>query len=97
MVYTVELRPLALADLHEAYSYYNSVKENLGEQFLEELQKLLDKLESNPFIFSFANRSIRQAKLHRFPYDVVYEVHNNSVIVYSIFMAKQNPNKKRTS
>ena len=59
MPFTVELRPLALADLHEAYTYYNSIKENLGEKFLEELQKLLDKSESNPFIFSYISQSIR--------------------------------------
>ncbi len=94
---TIEVRPLALADLHEAYIYYNSVKENLGEKFLEELQTLFDKIESNPFIFSYTNQSIRQAKLRRFPYDVIYEVHDNEIIIYSIFMAKQNPNKKRTS
>lgn len=95
MIFTIVLRPLALSDLQEAYNYYSLRKEELGESFLNELQIFLDKLERNPFIFSFINEPIRQGKIERFPYDVVYEVKDNTVLVYSIFMAKQNPIKKR--
>ncbi|MDQ2752909.1 MAG: type II toxin-antitoxin system RelE/ParE family toxin [Bacteroidota bacterium] len=96
MPFTVELRPLALTHLSEAYVYYNSVKENLVEEFLEELQKFFDKIENNLFIFLYINHPLRHGKLHRFLYEVLYEVHKTPVIIYSIFMAKQSPDKKRT-
>ncbi len=97
MICTIELRPLALAGLQEAYNYYSRIRDELRESFLNELQLFLDKLERNPFICSFVKDAIRQGRLERFPYNVVYEVKENRVLVYSIFMPKQNPGKKRTS
>ncbi len=66
MIFTIELRPLALMDLQEAYDYYNSIREDL----LYKLPIFLDRIEENPFKHSFVNKPIRQGKLKRFPYDV---------------------------
>jgi hypothetical protein len=33
--------------------------------------------------------------MNRFPYVVVFEIFDESVVVYSVFMSKQDPNKKR--
>jgi hypothetical protein len=33
--------------------------------------------------------------MNRFPYMVVFEIFDESVVVYSIFMTKQDPGKKR--
>lgn len=96
MIFTIELRPLALMDLQDAYDYYNLINENLGEEFLKELQTFLNKIESFPYTYSYVKEPIRQGKIKRFPYDVIYEVKDDKILVYSIFMAKQDPNKKRT-
>ena len=97
MIFTLVLRPLALTDLQAAYDYYNSISENLGEEFLKELQNFLDKIQGNPFIHSYVKEPIRQGKIKRFPYHVIYEVKEQNILIYSIFMTEQNPDKKRTS
>jgi len=68
----------------------------LGIDFLNELELFYSKLLRNPFTYSYYDKPVRQGKIHGFPYVVTYEIFDERVIVYSVFMAKQNPNKKRT-
>lgn len=96
MKYTVEIRPLATIEIIDAYNWYELQKEGLGLEFLEALQMFNDHLLSNPHTHSFYEGTVRHGKLHKFPYSVVYEVFNNAIVIYSVFMTRQDPTKKRT-
>jgi hypothetical protein len=98
MAYKIEVRPLAVIEILEAYDWYESAKEGLGAQFLNELEAFYESLNRNPTTYSYYDKPVRQGKINRFPYVVVYEFFAdiNTVVVYSVFMAKQNPAKKRT-
>jgi len=97
MPYNVEVRPLATAEIIEAYDWYQLQKEGLGEEFLAELEAFYNNLLSNPFAHSFYEEPVRQGKLNRFPYVVVYEVFDKKIIIYSVFMTRRNPERKRES
>ncbi len=51
---------------------------------------------ANPNIYSYYDKPVREGKLNRFPYTVIYEVFDSTIIIYSVFMANQDPAKKRT-
>jgi toxin ParE1/3/4 len=95
MDYKLEFRPLATIETLEAYDWYEMQKEGLGSDFLEELDHFIQQLLINPNTHSFYEAAIRQGKINRFPYVMVYEVFDTNIIVYSVFMAKQDPAKKR--
>jgi toxin ParE1/3/4 len=95
MDYKLAFRPLATIEIWEAYDWYELQKEGLGSEFMEELDRFVQQLLHNPNTHSFYEASIRQGKVNRFPYVVVYEVFETNIIVYSVFMAKQDPAKKR--
>jgi hypothetical protein len=95
MAYKIEIRHLATIEIIEAYDWYELQKEGLGLDFLNELENFYDSLLRNPNTYGFYEKSVREGKIYRFPYTVVYEVFNDTIVVYSVFMAKQNPNKKR--
>jgi toxin ParE1/3/4 len=95
MEYKLEFRPLATIETLEAYDWYELQKEGLGSDFLEELDHFIKQLLLNPHTYSFYEGTIRQGKINRFPYVVVYEVFDTNIIIYSVFMAKQDPAKKR--
>jgi hypothetical protein len=40
---------------------------------------------------------MRQGKINHFPYTVVYEIFDKTIVIYSVFMTKQDPHKKRTA
>ena len=71
-------------------------KKDLGLNFLDELEKFYNTLILNPKTYSYYEKPVREGHLKRFPYVVVYEIFENTIVIYSVFMAKQNPAKKRT-
>lgn len=97
MNYRIELRPLAAQEIIEAYDWYEIQREGLGMEFLGELEKFHENLLRNPRIYSYFKEPVRQGKIARFPYNVIFEVFESTIIIYSVFMQKQDPDKKRTS
>lgn len=94
--YNLQIRPLATIEIIEAYDWYEAQKEGLGLDFLNELEVFYSNLTQNPFTYSYYEAPVRQGKINRFPYLVVYEIFDETIVVYSVFMAKQNPSRKRT-
>lgn len=98
MPYKIEVRPLAVIEILEAYDWYESAKEGLGIEFLNELEVFYKSLDRNPNTYSYYDKPVRQGKIDRFPYVVVYEFFSeaNTIVIYSVFMARQDIVKKRT-
>lgn len=96
MQYKIEIRSLAVIEIIEAYDWYELQKQGLGLDFLNELDIFYESLHRNPHTYSYYEKPVREGKINRFPYTVVYEVIETSIIIYSVFMAKQSPSKKRT-
>lgn len=96
MFYNIKVMPLAAAEILDAYDWYEEQKENLGLDFLNELDTFYHTLQTNPLIHSFYDEPVRHGKINRFPYSIVYEVFGETIVIYSVFMEKQNPGKKRT-
>ena len=96
MVYKIEVRPLAALEIVEAYDWYELQSEGLGFSFLEELEAFYNSLLRNPANYSYFDKPVKEGRIKRFPFTVVYEIFENFIVVYSVFMAKQNPDKKRT-
>jgi hypothetical protein len=96
MPYSIEIRPLAKLEIFEAFDWYDAQREGLGLEFLEGLDDFYKSLIRNPFTYSFYDEPVRQGRLKRFPYTVVYEVIDLKIIIYSVFMIRQDPSKKRS-
>jgi hypothetical protein len=95
MAYKLEIRPLATMEILEAFDWYELQREGLGGEFLDELETFYNSLLRNPNSYGFYDKSVRQGKIDRFPYLVVFEIFDESVVVYSVFMSRQDPSKKR--
>jgi len=96
MAYKIETRPLATIEILEAYDWYELQREGLGMEFLMKLENFYTTLQGNPDTYSYYEKSVRQGKVNRFPYTVVYEVFDNTIVIYSVFMFSQDPGKKRS-
>ena len=95
MPYTLIIREEALEEMKDAYLYYERAQSGLGERFLSELQKRYDEILEHPQFYGFidAGKKIRDVNVKHFPYQVVYEIVENAVIVFSVFNSYQNPSK----
>ncbi len=96
MLYKIEIRPLATMEIIDAFDWYEEQREGLGIEFLDELDKFYIALRQHPLAFSYYDKPVRQGKINRFPYLVVYEIFGDVVVIYSVFMYQQHPDKKRT-
>jgi hypothetical protein len=96
MPYKLEIRPLATLEILEAYDWYELQREGLGLELLNELEIFYKSLHQNPHNYSYYDKPVREGKIARFPYTVVYEVFEKTIVVYSVFMTSRDPSAKRS-
>lgn len=95
MPYSLIIREESLEEMENAFLYYESAQSGLGERFLSELKKRFSEILEHPQFYGFINTSqkMRDVKVNHFPYQVVYEIIENSVVVFAVFNSYQNPSK----
>jgi plasmid stabilization system protein ParE len=82
----------ALQEEAEAYLYYESQSEGLGEKFLEEIERTLQQVAENPTHYAFADttKTIRDLALTTFPFVLIFEAFETKIIIYNIHHTKKN-------
>ncbi len=93
--FLIEIRPLASIEIIEAYQWYESQKDGLGELFFSDFDDFLSRLKRNPFFCSILENNIRQGRLSKFPYLIVHEVFGNTIVIFSVFNAYRDPGQKK--
>ncbi len=83
----------ALVDVQEAYQWYEDQLQELGEDFLSELNEILEKLKQNPQYFGYAFDDFRDVRLKRFPYQVVFKISGRNVYINSVKHTKRKLGK----
>lgn len=66
-------------DLADAIAWYNSQRDGLGFEFLDAVERLMQRIEATPLQFPKVEgrnrrRNLRQALLRRFPYRIIFEI-----------------------
>ena len=97
MAFKLEITVLAEEEYSSAFYYYEGQQPGLGDKFEKETDYLMDKLRVNPYLFQRKYKHYREALYRRFPYYIVYEIIENSVIIHSFFHANRNPKRKLKS
>jgi plasmid stabilization system protein ParE len=81
----VFLRPKAEADLSKAARWYESQRQHLGGQFLEEMNNAI-----SPERYPLYYRRFRRMTTHRFPYKIFYRIEGADVIVFRVLHVKRD-------
>jgi len=78
-------------DIEEACRWYNEQRPGLRHEFLAELKASLARIAENPQMYATGYRSVRSARLHRFPYVVHYRIHGETVVVLAVLHGSRDP------
>jgi plasmid stabilization system protein ParE len=79
-------------EANDAFDWYESEQLDLGDEFRDEVKLALARIVSNPLQYGIVHSTnIRRARVHRFPYSILYRALNDSVLVLSIFHEKRDP------
>ena len=92
MSFRVLRRPEVEADIGDAATWYEEQKEGLGREFVEAIFHTVDALSGNPLLTSrrHRRRNIRWVFTDRFPYRIIYEVANDTVLIISVLHAARH-------
>jgi hypothetical protein len=93
MAYNLIIKSGAQADAVTAYLYYEDKQNGLGSRFLDALSDQYRKLEKDPQLYSFVHadkeNTLRDIKVGKFPYLIVFEISGNMVTIYAILNTYQ--------
>ena len=87
----VVLRPEARAEFDEAFDWYERQRHGLGEEFTARVQEVFDRIADTPEAYEQVLLGVRRGIVHRFPYQVLYQVEERQVLVLAVFHGKRDP------
>ncbi|MEH1979211.1 type II toxin-antitoxin system RelE/ParE family toxin [Nostoc sp.] len=96
MNYVVVFRPEVREELNDAYSWYESQKPGLGDEFLDSVDETVNRISQMPESYLIVYGDIRRAVVRRFPYAVYYRIVSSRVIVTAIFHGRRDPKSWQT-
>jgi hypothetical protein len=91
MIYSILISPLVEVELYESALWYNKRKNNLGIEFIEEVDNTLKNIQTNPFQFKTVYREFKMALTKRFPFEIFYSIDESKILIHHIFHASRNP------
>jgi len=90
-MHELRYRPEIQSDVAEASAWYESRAAGLGSRFELELRNTLRRIAEGPGMFPVIESDIRRARLHVFPYLVVFRTHATFVEVAAVVHAARRP------
>ena len=85
------LRPAAVADLRDAYAWYEERQPGLGSEFMDAVERKLAQIESNPWQFPAVRDVTRRAIVMRFPYGIFFVPRDELVAVLAVMHHARAP------
>ena len=87
----ISFHPQAEQELEEAIAWYDGLSRRLGNEFLGEVEKALDRIVAFPEAWASLSPNTRRCRLNKFPYGVVYRVVPEMIQVIAIMHLHRNP------
>lgn len=91
MMLPVVFHDAAEAELNEAAAYYAEARPGLGEAFIAEVQRAVDRIAASPLAGRAVERDVRWWVVKRFPYSVLYRVRDDHIRILAIAHQKRRP------
>lgn len=91
MSYPVLISPEAEEDIRSAAAWYESKRKGLGKEFVDRVDKVIERLCQYPEIHAITYRDVRQTLVRKFPYTICYVFENETVEIIAVFHAHRDP------
>lgn len=88
----IEFHVLASDEIVEAAYWYETQLEGLSDTFLGEMQNAVDAIAQNPEAWGKVKGNIRRKAFHKFPYEIIYEVYGEKILILAVAHQKMRPN-----
>jgi plasmid stabilization system protein ParE len=92
LVFRLEVRE----EVDEAYNWYQNQQGGLGDDFLDCVDEILNRICQMPESYAIVYLDVRRAVMRRFPYAIYYRIVSSRVIVTAIFHSRRDPKSWQT-
>ena len=82
---------IAEIELDQAIEYYNYESPGLGDAFLTEALKALDRIGEFPEAWHPLSARTRRCQMRRFPYGIIYQVRQDEILIVAIANLHRRP------
>lgn len=83
---------VARQEYHEAMEHYQKKSPELSVKFKEFLKRQVEKIRLHPDSWMLVRPRIRKCLGQSFPYDVIYEQTETSIVILAIAHKRRKPN-----
>ncbi len=94
--YSISFHPEAEKEYLESVKWYESALSGLGDDFINEIEITLNRIDSNPLLFPIKKFNLREAVVKKFPFIIVFELKpkESEIRIVSVFHTSRNSKKK---
>ena len=78
-------------EMTETSVFYEAASPNLGVDFLDDVQRGVDLLRTQPAIGQSVGSGLRRILLHRFPFCLIYAVEVDSILIVAVAHQRRQP------
>lgn len=89
---TYDFHPVARQELEIAVSYYDSIDRQLGDGFLDEFERTVDRIIKFPEAWASLSKNTRRCRMNGFPYGIVYRVQKQQILILAVMHLQRKPN-----
>ena len=87
----IEFLPEAKAELDDAVAYYELQVKGLGSTFKSTTKSTIKRISAFPTAWTEIRPSIRRCIMHKFPYNVLYSIEEDCILIIAIAHHHRNP------
>lgn len=87
----IEFLEPAKIEFMEAVLYYNDQSEGLGYEFAAEVKRTIERIVQYPEAWLQLSKRTRRCRTSRFPYGLIYQIHENSILIVAVMHLSRNP------
>lgn len=87
-----DFHPNARQELADAVAYYDSINRDLGNAFLDEVERTLEQIANYPAAWAKLSANTRRCRTVGFPYGIVYQVKGQQILIVAVMHLQRQPN-----
>ncbi|MBN9522215.1 type II toxin-antitoxin system RelE/ParE family toxin [bacterium] len=90
------VRRAARRDMDEAREWYDLQQAGVGQEFLDETETVLTRIQGNPKLYAAGRHGVRQALVNRFPFVVIYRITTAATEIVAVMHTSRHPRAWRS-
>ena len=89
----IDVHPDVYKELENSRSWYEERAENLGTEFLNEVNRAVNSIQRSPTVWPWydEHHHVRRFLVHRFPYAVIYRITSSGIQIIAVMHLRRHP------